>query len=74
MSTEITPERLDKLLIALYAAYSEDVWCAGWMSASDTQLNYFEDWLAAMLARQPEDYEAELVPRLRESWNKILAQ
>ena len=38
----IAPERVE----ALYEAYSEDVWCAGWMGVSEEILESFANWLS----------------------------
>lgn len=38
----ITPERVEEL----YEAYSEDVWCAGWMGVSEEILESFANWLS----------------------------
>ena len=38
----ITPQRVEKL----YEKYSDDVWCAGWMSVSNEILESFANWLS----------------------------
>lgn len=38
----ITPKRVEEL----YEAYSEDVWCAGWMGVSEEILESFANWLS----------------------------
>ena len=38
----ITPERVEEL----YEAYSEDVWCAGWIMVTDERLESFANWLS----------------------------
>ena len=31
---------------SLYEGYSEDCWCAGWISVNDDRLKDFADWLS----------------------------
>lgn len=38
----ISPKRVEEL----YRAYSDDVWCAGWMSVSYEILVSFAEWLS----------------------------
>ena len=38
----ITPKRVEEL----YYAYSDEVWCAGWISVNDERLASFAKWLS----------------------------
>ena len=38
----IKPQKVEEL----YEAYSEDVWCAGWIMVTDESLESFADWLS----------------------------
>ena len=38
----ISPKRVEEL----YRAYSDDIWCAGWMSVSHEILVSFAEWLS----------------------------
>ena len=38
----IKPQRVEEL----YEAYSEDVWCAGWIIVTDERLESFAEWLS----------------------------
>ena len=67
----------DRELIRLYGAYSEEWYCASWMSLDEHQAKDFADWLykelmgGAPYERALTDYEAEGIPILRKVYAEV---
>ena len=69
----------DRLLVMLYAVYSEECWRAGWMAWSEATRRGFATWLARESgldqgAPPLEDHQAEALPALREVWQEVGAR
>jgi len=53
----------DAMLAGLYSEWSEDVYCASWISDGEEQ---FVDWLRDKARVPEEDYERETVAKIRD--------
>ena len=63
----------DRVLVALYSAFSEETWCAGWTGGIDrpgTQ-DEFLNWLLGM--DPSPDYVQEDLPFIRDTWRRFEA-
>ena len=65
---------MDRLLVSLYAEFSEEFYCASWMTAGESVYAEFRDWLARRLRQPRPDYETEALPALRRAWFDAVAE
>ena len=73
-------------LIALYRHFSQDVYCAGWLSGVETDMPYgeyddeetvkeqFTAWLRQGRHLPVESYELQALPHLREAYSKAMTE
>lgn len=63
----------DRLLMSLYSEFSEEFYCASWMSAGEFVYAEFRRWLARRLRQPRPEYEMEALPALRRAWFDAVA-
>ena len=63
----------DRLLMSLYAEFSEEFYCASWMSAGEFVYAEFRQWLARRLRQPRPEYETDALPALRRAWFDAVA-
>ena len=62
----------DEILAEMYSAWSEDTYCAGWMSDAEEE---FAEWLINdSKHRRMADYETEGVAKIRQFLLKMLKE